>query len=220
MERDEELAAFVRAIDADNIERVRKCLDTGLDINAMLTHTHGSYAHGTALHHAFEGGAHNVARFLMERGANVNVKGTYLGRTPIFQLVQAIRSGGVVLSGEDVFLRPPDPRFAELSERAQQGRLENLRLLISKGASVNVEDEHGMTPLHFTVYDSKWYHTINDAGHLIGGGTDDAAIEAAEILLQNGANVNGGRGITPLRHARLYNNHELARLFESHGGKE
>ncbi len=104
-----------------------------------------------------------------------------------------------------------------LQRAAAKGDIEQVRLLISKGADVNARDEKGMTPLYYAAR----YGRKEVAELLISKGADVNVKEdrwggtplswtamgdhrdLAELLIANGANVNskGHYGWTPLHDA-------------------
>ena len=129
------------AIEARNIEAVKKHLAAGADVNAKddsgLTPLH--YAEGkeiaeilitegadvnaggqmTPLHYAASVGNKEIAELLIDNGADVNAQ-SFVGMTP-------------------------------LREAANQGHDSIVELLVAKGADVNLKDSDGRTPLDNTL---------------------------------------------------------------------
>ncbi len=105
-----------------NVQVVKQHLDAGMSIDAtfLAPGTPGSGA--TPLHLAVLCDQHEVARLLIDRGANLNVR------------------------AEDQHGGTP------LHWAAALGRVEMARLLIDAGADVNAADNHGFTPLDATAY--------------------------------------------------------------------
>ena len=56
-----------------------------------------------------------------------------------------------ILSFFGVFLNPPSKGDPFL-DAAEAGNVEQVRLLIGKGADVNAKDNYGYTPLHFAAH--------------------------------------------------------------------
>jgi len=86
-----------------------------------------------------------------------------------------------------------------LIEAAEKGDVEQLELLISRGANVNVKDQKGMTPLHLAAKE----------GHE----------DIAEILISKGANINAiyGEWGVPLHLAAREGHAEVAELLIDKG---
>lgn len=82
---------------------------------------------------------------------------------------------------------------------ANAGDIEQIQLLISRGAEVNVKDKFGETPLHIAA--DKGYKNI------------------AELLIINGANVNASDedGYTPLLDAILWRHKDIVELLIGSG---
>ena len=84
-----------------------------------------------------------------------------------------------------------------------KGNSELVEFLVKNGASPNIVDPWGYTPLFACIVDSK--------------------IDQAKILLDNGANINyiDSKGNTPLDYCYIYRSHQndlLAEYIESLGG--
>jgi len=87
-----------------------------------------------------------------------------------------------------------------LFEAVNKGDIEQLKLLISEGADVNIRDQKDMTPLHLTA----------------GNGNTDIA----SILIDNGADVNtriDEYGVTPLHVAAVWGKTAVAELLLAKG---
>ncbi len=102
-----------QAISQQDNESVKKAINSGFNLNTKDSSKH------TALHIAIEHKNLEIVRFLLERGAKVNVKDKY-GISPILML------------DEDL----DDPNAVEV-----------LKLLITKGANVNARNENQETLL-------------------------------------------------------------------------
>lgn len=86
-----------------------------------------------------------------------------------------------------------------LHQAAADGDLEQVRLLLSQGADVNVKDQRGRAALHRAA----------NTGH----------VEVARLLIEYGADVNIGDNLkrTPLEHAAVAGHTEVARLLIDKG---
>jgi len=108
-----------------NVKAVRRCIARGADINATV-HAPGVPVSGaTPLHLAVLFDQAAIARLLIERGANINVRAKD-------------KHGGTPLHWA-----------------AAVGRTEMARLLIEAGADVNAPDSNGYTPLDAIEYDPR-----------------------------------------------------------------
>lgn len=95
-----------------------------------------------------------------------------------------------------------DFRDEKLLDSVQKGDLNAMKYLLKKGANPNIQDNDGMTPLHYAVLDSK--------------------TEMVQILMQKNANPNiqNNEGATPFHYAcKLYTaeNSEILRIFLLNG---
>jgi ankyrin repeat protein len=102
------------AIEKNDIQKVRYLIPIGADVNAK-----DPYASMTPLMMAAYDGYTEIAKLLIEKGAEVNAKG-----------------------GIDIDMTP-------LIYAASQDRVDTLKLLIDNGANVNVKTKYGWTPLFF-----------------------------------------------------------------------
>src|SRR4030042_6269818 len=102
------------AVEKNDIPKVRFLLPLGADVNAK-----DPYASMTPLMMAAYDGYTEIAKLLIEKGAEVNAKG-----------------------GGDMDMTP-------LIYAASQDRLDMVKLLIENGANVNVKTKYGWTPLFF-----------------------------------------------------------------------
>jgi ankyrin repeat protein len=91
---------------------------------------------------------------------------------------------------------------ARLGQAAADGKIEQVKLLISEGADVNEKTTTGDTPLHYAV---RYGHE-----------------DVAELLISKGADVNAKSkfGYTPLDLAVMRGYTEIAELLRKHRTKE
>ena len=137
-----------------------------------------------------------------------------------------------VVSGPDTsYFMPRDPGF-NLIISADRGNIENVRLLLSRGISVNSTTYDGVTALMYAA--DKGYHEIVQL--LIDEGAEadrrpdngitalmSAAInnhfESAEILALHSVNLNlqDASGVTAVNYAAAYNHYEIADMLIFYG---
>jgi ankyrin repeat protein len=154
----------------------------------------------TPLHLSSRKGHVDLARFLVEHGANTAAQDQD-GSTPLHE---ASRNGHLdiarilVMHGANAAAQ--DKRGSTpLHLASSDGHLVITRLLVEHGANAAAQDWRGLTPLHLTSSD----------GHL----------DIARILVEQGANAEAQDqdGSTPL-HSASWNGHlDIARLLVEHG---
>ena len=135
-----------------------------------------SLPHRLSLHTCAEKGHLNVARALIEAGADVNAKDNE-GLTPLYMCalgghLEVARA--LIEAGADVNAKK-DNGVTPLHMCAYTGHLEVSRALIEKGADVNAKEDDGVTPLY----------VCTQEGHLEGH------LEVARALIKAGSNFNG-----------------------------
>ena len=117
-----------------------------------------------------------------------------------------------------------------LTEAIECDKIENVRLLIEKGADLNKTDPNGWTPVTNAIYKNN----LNILQLLIERGADvnfvdsfnwtplikaisTNKIEAVKVLIANGANVNLGAVISPLSAAVYKNYFKIVKLLVENG---
>jgi bla regulator protein BlaR1 len=125
---------LVRLAEKGEIERLRKLLDSGVDVNTVAP------GDGTALIGAARGGRLDTIEFLLDRGADPNV----VCRGDGSPLIAAAEGGHVAIvsrllaAGANIDeIVPGDEN--PLMGASWQGQVEVVRLLIDRGADVNAE---------------------------------------------------------------------------------
>jgi ankyrin repeat protein/beta-lactamase regulating signal transducer with metallopeptidase domain len=167
-------SVFLNAVREGNLLKVKQYISKGFDINA--TNRQGT----TALHEAGPWGQTDIAKYLIESGANIHQKDTD-GQTPLFAAAsyshQAEPTAKLLLDhGAAVNLS--DNRGMSPLHYASTASM--CKMLIEKGADIHARDKRGWTSLH---YDANW-----------------GRLSAVDYLIENGANIDAqdNEGRTPL----------------------
>ncbi len=155
---------------------------------------------------------------------------------PDDQLVEAAQQGDLararkaLQAGADV-----DATYRNLTAlwwACQEGHFEIVKLLVSRGAKVNVQDEDGFTPLQQAVGDNhpdlvsfliESGAELDSRAHADGNGTPlhtacaYGHTECARVLLSHAANagLKDDEGRIPADYARMYGHSELAEMVDS-----
>ncbi|KAK8080213.1 hypothetical protein PG997_008031 [Apiospora hydei] len=187
----------------------------------------------TSLHVASSRGRLEVAKLLIEKGADIKAAEND-GRTPLHWASW----GGhlevaklLIEKGADVKAAENDGR-TPLHWASNGGRLEVAKLLIEKGADVKAAENDGRTPLHW----ASWGGHLEVAKLLIEKGADVKAaandgetplhwaswgghLEVAKLLIEKGADVKAAEndGETPLHWASWGGHLEVAKLLIEKG---
>ena len=92
----------------------------------------------------------------------------------------------------------PKKKMYQLRQAAADGDIEQVKLLISKGANVNAEDEEKKTPLHYAA--------------------ETGQMEVVQLLVEAGADINAGEGKWTALHGAVYEGHrDIAELLIQKG---
>jgi ankyrin len=168
--------------------------------------------HETPLHFACFRGEPEIARLLLDCGAQVNVK-SHKGETPLHlvsrgdydSLDDGVRVAELLLErGTDVNALDKSG-WTPLHSASNFGKHEIARVLLSHGAKVNfnAENHSGETPLH------------------IASRCSQNGVRVAQLLLDGGAGVNvqDKRHRSPLHAACYYGHFEIARVLLDHSAR-
>ena len=204
-----------------------------LEVTKLLI-DHGADG-ATPLHRAAVYNRLGVAKQLIERGADVNVKTSYANLTPLHLAAlsnsldvakQLIERGADVNANEENGETP-------LFYAAMANALDVAKLLIDRGSDVNAKTDSGSTPLR----SAAWGNSLETAKLLIERGADvnpktssnwtplhnasryNYSPDVAKLLLDHGADVNAKNsdGETPLHQPAWFKNHDVAKLLLDHG---
>lgn len=181
---------LVEAVRNGNMPRVKELLLKGTNVNCVCNYTipYETYYYTrescTPINVACDSGNIEMARFLIEKGADVNTKND-AGMTPLMgnnnpDFVRLLIEKGADVNVKDVSGLTP-------LHMAQNSGIAGF--LIASGADVNARDEVGSTPLH-----------IADT------------IDMVRLLIEKGADINAKNnyGETPLYRALINNYADIA----------
>ena len=214
---------FLTAVKEGNETKVRELLKTNSGIG-NVTDENGVSAVLLAVYH----GRNNIAQLLIASGLTLNIfEASATGSTPrVRELLNSDPNSVNAFS--------PDG-FTPLGYASFFGHLETVRVLLDKGAQINVPSNNFLKAVPL--------RSASVAGHLeiakllIDRGADVNAVgdggmtplhevagvgrvEFAKLLLDHGANINarGNDGKTPLTIALEHNKTEMAEFLRSKGG--
>ena len=212
-----------KAVGNGNIERVKKCISYGADVNAKSNYNQ------TPLQYAARLGHKEIVELLLAHGADVNYVGENWDSTAAehamksnhTEIVRMLISKGADISplhfalymkdeakvrsliegGADVNRRKPNGS-TYLNSAIGKGLKDIAELLIARGADVNAGSSWGWTPLH--------------------GAAEKGYKDIVELLIAKRANVNArdGDDRTPLFYAKDEGNVEIVELLRKHGARE
>ena len=131
-----QLSDMLYAAAAGNLEIVEEAVTKG-GVNVC----EADYAGQSALHIAAAAGRHNVVEFLIKQKAALN-KEDHFGKTPLanavkkghWAVIRALRDAGGTLAWSET------ETAGELCDRAREGHVQQLKMLLSCGAHVNAAD--------------------------------------------------------------------------------
>ena len=153
-----------------------------------------------------------IVRLLLDHGAHVNadkcgLKALHQVSSGLYESREdGVRVAELLLAhGTEVDTRSNLNHWTPLHVASQHGKIEIVRLLLDRGATVNAEAKHGEKPLHFVLYRK---HNSQEEG-----------VRIAQLLLERGADVNTRRNdhLTPLHLATEFGNLEIVRLLLDYG---
>ena len=198
-----------------------ECQEDGVRVAELLLE-HGAEVdtrdkdHFTPLHFASQYGKLEMARLLLDRGADpeANAEGD-MGKKPLHKVSggeyrsqeDGVRVAQLLLErGADVNARRDD-QWTPLHTASYFGIVEMVRLLLDQGADpeASAEGDMGKKPLH----------------QVSGGeyGSQEDGVRVAQLLLEHGADVNARRNDqwTPLHTASYFGNVEIVHLLLDNG---
>lgn len=165
------------------------------DLRALDQPDDDGYA---ALHYAAGSGNAELARALLDLGADINVRNAR-GDTPLHMARDAAVASVLMQRKADVHA-VDESGWTPLHAAAFRGAADVIRALVDGGADANARDPYGNAPLHLTF---SLHH--RDCLRLL-----------APLMSEAGINAQGG-GSTPLRLASLDGDAGIVKLLLDHG---
>lgn len=210
-----------------NLRVLEYLLANGGDIN-RTDRAGEAPLHAAAGNEGYPGNPRETVLFLLNHGANVNVRNSQNGMTPLHNaairgvpgVVSILLSHGASVNARDSLQDTPLLVMVERGHRAKKAIAE---LLVEKGADVNAVNTVGYTVLHKMALLNIGYSwpeiragvgsTFNDFRVSVAD-----ALETVDFLVSHGAKVNAAKdGLTPLHFAATTEKPELVELFIKRG---
>lgn len=188
-----------------NIEMVQLLLSSGSDPNAAVP----SHEYYRPLHRAIEHRGHprkpahlEIARVLLEAGASLEERSTWMGLTPM-------GVAGMAGDREMIKLLWEEGTEPSLFHAAVTGDVKGVRRFLRRKSAALTKDTNHMTPLHYAALCG-----LEDA--------DEDRREIARLLLDAGGNPDACEPIgpfpaTPVLHFAVWKNYPLAEVLLERG---
>ncbi len=230
---------YYQAVYEGDIAAVKESLKKGITVDELLgtdKEVDDTTKDYTALMIAAENGNAEIAKVLINAGANVNARG-YGGITPLM-IASGLGTTGVMevllQSGADISVKDETGSHA-LGMAAEKGQSEAVKMLIAHGAVVDAIQGNGATSIMIAAQNGHLdvvrvllgahakidvIAKENDVTTLMIAATK-GYLEIAKLLIQNGADVNQKNkdGVTALAPAVQENQLEIVNLLIDKGVK-
>jgi ankyrin repeat protein len=185
---------------------VRTMLSEGVNVNQR-----GSFDDGTALIAAARNGHVDVAKVLLENGADTEATNRF-GETALMEASQANHCDVIhvlVENGADLEAKRIEQGRTALMHAANKRQVEAVEVLLALGANVNAKDKLGRTTLHWAI--KAPYIMGRDYRPDVGDLTlmDPNAPRIVDILLNHGTDPNAREGNGKIVVKRVFGNDVL-----------
>jgi len=196
-----------QAVQRGKLDIVKQLLNRGVDINlkeesGIIPVSNGN----TALHVAAFYNEKEIAKFLIEKGAEVNIRNKFASVTPLHwasmngfdEMVNILIKSGADVSIKTIQfgLENETPLHWATSLSAH---FEVIKTLVKNGADVNARDWIGQTPLHNSLAEGK------------------EGVDLHKLLISLGAdkNIKDEEGKTALDYAKEYDLKKIVKYYEN-----
>jgi hypothetical protein len=197
----------------NTVDEIRDYINSGNGINNVMPNDPNGY---TMLHRAVIQDNIEAAKYLIESGADVNLKG-YDGESPLF-FVSSSEMFDLLLKQNPRFDFLTSDKTTILHSYAQIGLIEPVRYIVENNkVNINAKDRSDGTALLYAVqynhYEMVEYllekGAVQSHGWLvypIHDAVENSNLDMVKLLLKHGADINckNGEGETPLSYAKKY----------------
>ncbi|KAA8497903.1 putative serine/threonine-protein kinase [Porphyridium purpureum] len=189
---------LMETVTQGNVEGLRKLLNAGVPPSLP------DYDRRTPLHIAAAEGRLDIAKLLVESGANVNARDRW-GSSPLQDAERENRSemiaflkesGAVEFPSQHGMFNPTYLLSLQLMGTIHEGSIPDIESLLAMGASVTFEDYDHRTPLHVAASEGR--------------------ADVVKLLIERGADISAVDrwGSTPLQDAQRVGHRQIALLIE------
>jgi ankyrin repeat protein/L-ascorbate metabolism protein UlaG (beta-lactamase superfamily) len=237
--RNEDAMTPLFAVHGENAPQIARLLiENGAQVNIR------NNENSTPLHIIASTGSVELAELLLSKGADINVM-TDFGWTPLCMATMCNAEITDYLLSKGASVNPHEYEKKEgfpcagfqtpLHCAIRSDSINTVRVLVDKGALVNITDDNGMTPLHLAVnncnleitdYLIKQGARLNLKDEKYGRTELHTAVimgqkDIAERLIKEGAkaNIPDNDGNNPLDYARYHGFHNITELLERQNAK-
>ncbi|MFA5293580.1 MAG: ankyrin repeat domain-containing protein [Phycisphaerae bacterium] len=221
---DSDETPLVLALENGHLKVTELLINKGAEVNLEVTRNPLDYAR--------KNGYIEIAKLIEEKGG--------ASRNEIMKIFDAIKYGTIeqlqqILNEHPNFVNSmEDSRTTPIIAAVRKGKVEKVKLLIEKGAQLNLADKDGMAPIHHAAEKGEKeiieilvkngadinLESDEDECTALGFAISKRHKEAVEVLLNNGANINYQNNYpayTPLHFAVKSDNNDIVQFLISKG---